>query len=54
MIVVGSKVRLKGRPIKGVSFKVISIDKYGIATIKHSLSSIHYLEEIYNLELINK
>ena len=52
MIKVGSKCKIKGKPTRGVSFKVLSIDKYGEATIEHSLSKICYLIQLYELELM--
>lgn len=52
MIVIGSKVRVKGKPIKGVSFKVLSIDRWQNAKIKHSISGVVYEAVIYELELI--
>ena len=52
MIKTNSKVRIKGKPIKGVSFKVLSVDKYNNATIEHSLSKSAYNISIHELELI--
>lgn len=52
MVSIGSKVKIKGKPIRGVSFRVLSIDKYGIAKIKHSLSGVVYESALYELELI--
>lgn len=51
-IIVGSKVKLRGRPTRGVSFKVISIDRYMVARIKHSMSELEYFETVYDLELV--
>lgn len=52
MIKVGSKCRIKGKRIKGVSFKVLSIDKYGNATVKNSISKIDYIVPVHELELM--
>lgn len=54
MLKIGSKCKIKGRKTKGVSFKIISIDKWGNATIVHSLSGIHYEIPLYELELMKK
>lgn len=54
MIKVGSKCKIKHKPTKGVSFKVVAIDKYGEATIVHSVSGVNYLIPIYELELMKK
>ena len=53
-IEVGSKVKLKGRQTRGVSFKVISIDRWDNAKIQHSLSGLVYEESVYQLELMGK
>lgn len=52
MITVGSKCRLKGKLIKGVSFRVVSINKWGQCDIKHSVSFVVYTVHISELELI--
>lgn len=52
MIKVGSKCRIKGRKTKGVSFKVLSIDKYGNATVKNSVSKLDYIVPVFELELM--
>ncbi len=54
MISIGSKCKIKGRPTRGVSFKVISIDKWGDATVRHSLSGVDYVVPLYQLELMKK
>lgn len=51
---VGSKVKLRGRKTRGVSFKVLSIDRWNIAKIQHNLSGFVYEEPLYDLELIKK
>lgn len=52
MITIGSKVRVRGKPIKGASFKVLSIDRWQIAKIKHSISGVVYEAALYDLESI--
>ena len=52
MIKVGSKCKIKGRPTRGVSFKVISIDKWQRAKIQHSISGLIYEASLYELELM--
>lgn len=52
MIKLGSKCRLKGKPIKGVSFKVILINNQNIAKVLNSVSKLSYDIHINKLELI--
>lgn len=49
---VGDKVRIKGKPIKGVSFRVIAIDKWRLATIQHSISGVAYEIPCFDLEVL--
>lgn len=52
MVIAGSKVKLLGRPTRGVTFTVLSINKYGKAIIKHSLSGLVYIEHVSYLVLV--
>lgn len=54
MIKVGDKCKIKGRPTRGVSFKVISIDHRMNAKIQHSLSKVVYEIGVCELELMRK
>lgn len=52
MISIGSKCKIKGKPTRGISFKVLSIDKYGDEKIEHSLTKAHYFIPVWQLDLM--
>ena len=48
----GSKVRIKSKKVRGVSFKVLVINQHRVATIVNSVSGLSYQYNVADLECV--